>query len=186
MRATKYKEEGHIEASTRITERVDLFMKRYLDIVAKLRAVLIPSDFEEKLTSIEASLSVVQMTRKELALTSHEPEFIEKQLQRCVELYGVLSTMKPEMECLIKNGRKYSIYHSEPEMLNRRLDSIKETYNSLGDNVPQLKVILEEGLTYAREVEALYNGLAPWLEQVRMECIEPDYIQVRRIVSKTD
>lgn len=177
-RAKEYEEDGRFEAAARISGRVDFFVKRHSAIVTKLRSGLIPADFEENLAAVEGSLSAVEVTSKEIELTSHEPELIEEQLRKCLDLYGVLSNMKPEMECLIKNGRKYSNYHKEPVALNQRLDNIKERYNTLGDVLPKSKVVLEEALGYAKEVEGLYNGLAPWLEQVRLDYLEPDYVQV--------
>lgn len=177
-RTKEYRQDSRLEAAARISERVEVFVKKHSIIVAKLRAGLIPADFEEKLAAVEASLLAVETTSKEIELSGHEPELIEHQLQRCVDLYGVLSSMKPEMECLIKNGRNYAAYYAEPMALNRRLDDIKERYNVLGDNVPKSKVVLEEALGYAKEVEGLYNALAPWLEQVRMDLFEPEYVQV--------
>ncbi|XP_022701395.1 dystrophin-like isoform X1 [Varroa jacobsoni] len=176
-RAKEYANDGRSEAAKRISERVEVFAKRHAAVVTKLRANLIPADFEEKLANVEASLTAVETTSKEIELTTHESELIEQQLKKCMDLYGVLSAMKPDMEILIRNGRNYSVYCKDPADLNRRLDVIKERYNVLGDNVPATKVMMEEALDYSREVEGLYNALAPWLEQVRMDYFEPEYVQ---------
>ncbi|OQR72974.1 dystrophin-like [Tropilaelaps mercedesae] len=176
-RAKEYSDDGRTEAAARISARVNLFVQRHAIVVAKLRTGLVPADFEEKLADLGKSLSAAESTSKSIELVSHESELIEQQLQQCMDLYGVLSKMKPEMELAIRNGRTYATYHEDPAALNQRLDAIKERYNVLGDSVPSTKVMLEEALGHSREIEELYNGLAPWLEQVRMDQFDSEYSQ---------
>lgn len=80
-------------------------------------------------------------------------------------MYRTLSEIKPEIETVIKTGRKICEDKStkNPKKLSQSIDALKHLYNALGEHVTQSKNILEKLLKLANGIDDNVNGIEKWL-----------------------
>ncbi len=101
------------------------------------------------------------------SLSSSDLDGIRGQLHgaRCV--YNALSDIKPEVENVIKMGRK--IVLSEEEVvedrraLTGRIDALKAEFNDIGAQITEAKRTLERALRAAEEFQTAKEGVSSWM-----------------------
>lgn len=81
-------------------------------------------------------------------------------------MYRTLSEIKPEIESVIKTGRKICEDRStkNPKKLSQSIDALKHLYNALGEHVTQSKNILEKLLKLSNGIDDNLNGIEKWLD----------------------
>lgn len=80
-------------------------------------------------------------------------------------MYRTLSEIKPEIETVIKTGRKICDDRTikNPKKLSQSIDALKHLYNALGEHVTQSKNILEKLLKLSNGIDDNINGIEKWL-----------------------
>lgn len=77
----------------------------------------------------------------------------------------MLSEIKPEIETVIKTGRKIceDKITKNPKKLSQSIDALKHLYNALGEHVTQSKNVLEKLLKLSNSIADNLNGIEKWL-----------------------
>lgn len=80
-------------------------------------------------------------------------------------MYRTLSEIKPEIETVIKTGRKVCDDRStkNPKKLSQSIDALKHLYNALGEHITQSKSVLEKLAKLSNSIDDNVNGIEKWL-----------------------
>ena len=132
--------------------------------------------FELRLNHALGTLRNVERTSIVLDVCSAGPLHVHDQFQHCLKLYRILSEVKPEIESVIKTGRKVCEEKTtrNPHKLNQRIDTLKHLYNNLGENVTQSKVILENLIKINKNIDENYEAVTKWLDEKSKESFNGD------------
>ncbi|KAJ6635992.1 Dystrophin, isoforms A/C/F/G/H, partial [Pseudolycoriella hygida] len=145
----------------------DGFSERFLSCKDKLSSFTSPqAAFETRLNRAVGELRSVERNSCILDVQSAGPSNVQDQCQHCLKMYRTLSEIKPEIESVIKTGRKICEDRTtkNPKKLSQSIDALKHLYNALGEHVTQSKNILEKLLKLANGIEDNINGIDKWLE----------------------
>ena len=95
-------------------------------------------------------------------LSSSDVEGVQGQLHHAKCIYNALSDIKPEVENVIKLGRKIvdseesSSTEADPSELTGKIDALKADFNDVGKQITEAKKVLEKALGLA---ESLHEHL---------------------------
>ncbi|XP_037079337.1 dystrophin-like [Pollicipes pollicipes] len=115
------------------TDQVDVLQDTYAEVRGEYARCQRPEDLEPRLTAVAERLAGVEREAADAEQDTAEPERIQQQMDRCLHLYQLLSELKPEVEYVIRTGRKAveDAAWDQPEQLTARLDRLKALYNQL-------------------------------------------------------
>ena len=89
-------------------------------------------------------------------LASSDVEGVQGQLHHAKCIYNALSDIKPEVENVIKMGRKIVEADEESPELTAKIDALKLDFNEVGKQITAAKKVLERALVLA---ESLHDHL---------------------------
>jgi len=127
-------------------------------------------DYEPRLSRVSRQLRDIRGKVCLTELASCSREEIKGKLHHARCIYNALSDIKPEVENVIKMGRK--IVASEEEtvedrtVLTKKIDELKGDFNDIGAQITEAKKCLERALDLAEEMEANEASLKEWLKVV--------------------
>lgn len=86
-------------------------------------------------------------------------------------MYRTLSEIKPEIETVIKTGRKLCEDRStkNPKKLSQSIDALKHLYNALGEHVTQSKNVLEKLVKLSNAIDDNVTGIEKWLNDANKD-----------------
>ena len=134
-----YRESGKIEAAARLEDQLLLIHNKYQELLMKFELFQQQPavEYEPRLSRIHRQLRDIRQKIYLTELASTEVKNIENQLHHAKCIYNALSDIKPEVENVIKMGRKIvdSDAVDNPVDLTFKIDSIKEDFNEVGAQV---------------------------------------------------
>ncbi|GIY18071.1 hypothetical protein CEXT_62191 [Caerostris extrusa] len=130
-----YRSRGRIEAAHRLEEQLHLVEEKFSELQEKFIKFQTPCNFGNKLNHIGTMLNQVEDGLNSFQFSSEDSDSSESQLEKCLQLYKVLSDLKPELEQCIRQGRQ--IADSKQSDLKERLEFYKNQYNVLGSRFGQ-------------------------------------------------
>ncbi|KAK3712445.1 hypothetical protein RRG08_002775 [Elysia crispata] len=150
-----YKQQGRIEASTRLEQQTQLLKKHFAEVLVKFRKFQRPADFEPKMTHVWRELGHIQGTVHLVEVPSDDLQLIQQRHENCMKFYKTMSELKPEVETVLKTGRQIVERKQVdfPESLGKQLDAIKQLYNELGAQIKQNKADLEKALKLSKKIK---------------------------------
>ena len=101
-------------------------------------------------------------------------EGVQGQLHHAKCIYNALSDIKPEVENVIKLGRKIvdseeSPSAEDPSELTGKIDALKADFNDVGKQITEAKKVLEKALGLAESLHehltTVQVNLSPWFPQ---------------------
>ena len=98
-------------------------------------------------------------------LASSDVEGVQGQLHHARCIYNALSDIKPEVENVIKLGRKIvdsGEDGSSTEGLTAKIDSLKADFNEVGAQITETKKVLEKALTMAETLQDHLAAVQDW------------------------
>ena len=107
-------------------------------------------------------------------LSSSDVEGVQGQLHHAKCIYNALSDIKPEVENVIKLGRKIvdseeSPSAEDPSELTGKIDALKADFNDVGKQITEAKKVLEKALGLAESLHehltTVQVNLSPWFPQ---------------------
>ncbi|CAL4069884.1 unnamed protein product, partial [Meganyctiphanes norvegica] len=166
-----YRNQGKTEAALRLQDQISHLNKKCEEVESKLKSLGKPSDFEERFNQVSNRLQDVSQSVNQVTLKSGVPEEIQEQLNHCLELYQVLSSVKGEVESVIATGRKIvkDGQSTNPDELTKQLDDLKALYNQLGGAVTDQRGSLERSIRNARKIQKDSSQLEDWLSTTEGE-----------------
>ena len=139
MQVDSYRVEGKIEAASRLEDQLHLIHQRFQELLMKFELFQQqpPIEYEPRLDRVHRQL---RDTRQNIYLTdlaSSDPEGIQGQLHHAKCIYNALSDIKPEVENVIKMGRKIveSGGVDDCAALTVKIDALKADFNEVGAQV---------------------------------------------------
>ncbi|KAK6631706.1 hypothetical protein RUM43_013770 [Polyplax serrata] len=158
-----YQLAGRQEAATRLGHQIKLLQNKFAEVRTKFDKFRSGSKIEARIARAMKDLHRVEDSASLLELTSHFSENIQGQLNYCLKFYRILSELKPEVETVIKEGRK----HAEEQLdLNPKIDALKELYNRLGSEITNAKTRLETSVELSKAVEQDLEDLTKWSQEL--------------------
>ena len=180
-----YRESGKLEAAARLEDQLHLIHQRFQELLMKFELFQqqpAAVDYEPRLARVHRSdrqpgkiwrLFIVihcvrdfrqlRDIRQKIYLTelsSSDVEGVQGQLHHAKCIYNALSDIKPEVENVIKLGRKIvdseSPSTADPSDLTGKIDALKADFNDVGKQITEAKKVLERALVLA---ESLHDHL---------------------------
>ncbi|XP_037038480.1 dystrophin, isoforms A/C/F/G/H isoform X6 [Bradysia coprophila] len=161
-----HQQKGKQEAAHRLQEQVNLLEERFLACKDKLSSFASPqAAFETRLNRAVGELRNVERNSCILDVQSAGPSNVQDQYHNCVKMYRTLSEIKPEIETVIKTGRKVCEDRStkNPKKLSQSIDALKHLYNALGEHITQSKSVLEKLSKLSNAIDDNVSGIEKWL-----------------------
>lgn len=161
-----YQQKGKTEAAARLRDQVQLLEERFRASQTKLNAFTSPqANFEGRLNRAMGELRAVERSSCILDVASAGLNNIQDQYKHCLKMYRTLSEIKPEIETVIKTGRKLCEDKTTKysKKLTLSIDALKYLYNSLGEHVTQSKITLEKLLRIATALQTNISTIERWL-----------------------
>ncbi len=133
-----YREAGRQEAAARLEDQLLLIHQRFQELMMKFELFQRPptaADYTPRLARVHRQLRDIRQKLHLSELSSSDPGGVETQLQHARCIYNALSDIKPEVENVIKMGRKIAAVDSSGGDLTPKIDNLKEDFNEIGAKV---------------------------------------------------
>ncbi|KAI0987213.1 hypothetical protein GJ496_006771 [Pomphorhynchus laevis] len=162
---------GKSEAARRLDDQVVCLRKRYNELHQKYRQCQIPSDFEPNLERCRRVVHEVEQNIHAVDIKSDDPDIIQMQLDSCMKLYNILFEIQPEVENVIRAGRRITDNGSveNPELIIRQISNLKQSFNDMGTKVTAGKERLERSLRSLRRFHREHKQIVDWLNKAEDE-----------------
>ena len=160
-----------LNSSDRIQQQLNLLEQDMAKLEVKFVKFQKPASFEEKREEVLTKLSSVAQTLESAEIKDWNEEYLQMYLDDHERLYTELSSLKPEVEFVLKTG--YSIIElsqtEDPDKLDGSLCEIKNQFNELGAQVTAGKGMFESAVKYSRRISANYIELTDWIDQTEKQ-----------------
>lgn len=134
-----YREAGKQEAAARLEDQLHLIHQRFQELLMKFELFQQqpPVEYEPRLDRVHRQLRDIRQNIYLTDLASSEVEGIQGQLHHAKCIYNALSDIKPEVENVIKMGRKLvdSDAIENGPALTKKIDALKADFNEVGAQV---------------------------------------------------
>lgn len=136
-----YRDSGKVEAAKRLEDQLLLIHQRFQELQMKFELFQeSPSaiDYEPRLDRVHRQLRDIRHKMQLTKVTSIDSHVVKEQLHHVGCVYNALSDIKPEVENVIKMGRRVVADSSERSNagdLTSKIDRLKEDFNDLGGQV---------------------------------------------------
>eukprot|EP00094_Tigriopus_californicus_P012072 TCALIF_11665-PA protein Name:"Similar to DMD Dystrophin (Gallus gallus)" AED:0.11 eAED:0.12 QI:11/0.44/0.31/0.89/0.88/0.89/19/143/3398 len=162
-----YREAGKQEAAARLEDQLHLIHQRFQELLMKFELFQQqpPVEYEPRLDRVHRQLRDIRQNIYLTDLASSEVEGIQGQLHHAKCIYNALSDIKPEVENVIKMGRKLvdSDAVENGPALTKKIDALKADFNEVGAQVTDAKRVLEKSLILAEQLHDVLNNVQSWL-----------------------
>ena len=132
-----YRNNNKLEAAGRLEDQLLLIHNRFQELAMKFELFQSqsPDEYESRLDRVDRQLRDISgKTHSVIEIKSIDPEDIQGQVHSVKCIYNALSDIKPEVENVIKMGRKIVDNHANQNLTNK-IDALKKEFNQVGAKV---------------------------------------------------